>query len=74
MIFLMVSLSNIKLFADDSSIFSTIHDISSSASNLNFDLEKISEWDFKWKIMFFNPDPTKQAEKNQFFSKNLLIF
>ena len=30
--------SSIKLFADDTSIFSTIHDINYSASNLNSDL------------------------------------
>ena len=30
-----------------------IHDINSSASNVNFDLWKISELDFKWKIKFF---------------------
>ena len=54
--------SNVKLFADDTSIFSTIHDINYSASNLNSDLQKTSEWAFKWK-MSFNPDPTKQAQE-----------
>ena len=39
--------SNKKLFADDTSIFSTIHDINSSASNLNSDFQKISEWAFR---------------------------
>ena len=52
--------SNVKLFADNTSIFSTIYDINSSASNLNSDLRKISEWAFKQK-MSFNPDSTKQA-------------
>ena len=36
-------ISNVKLFADDTSIFSTIHDSNTSASNLNSDLQKISE-------------------------------
>ena len=40
-------ISNVKLFADDTSIFSTIHDSNTSASNLNSDLQKISEWAFK---------------------------
>ena len=50
--------SNVKLFADDTSIFSAIHDINYSASDLNSDLQKISEWVFKWK-MSFNPDLEK---------------
>ena len=44
--------SSIKLFADDTSIFSTIHDINYSASNLNSDLQKISEWAFKRENVF----------------------
>ena len=39
--------SNIKLFANDTSIFSTIYDINSSASNLYSDLQNISERAFK---------------------------
>ena len=31
-------ISNVKLFADDTSIFSTIHDSNTSASKLNSDL------------------------------------
>ena len=60
--------SSVKLFADETSIFSTIHDINYAASNLNFDLQKISEWDFKWK-MSFNPDPTEQAQEVIFSRK-----
>ena len=44
--------SNVKLFAHDTSIFSTIHDINYSASNLNSDLQKISEWAFKRENVF----------------------
>ena len=36
--------SNAKLFADDTSLFSVIHDIQTSANNLNKDLERISNW------------------------------
>ena len=63
-------ISNVKLFADDTSIFSTIHDSNTSASNLNSDLQKISEWAFKWK-MSFNPDPIKQAQE-VIFSRKLI--
>ena len=44
--------SNIKLLAGDSSIFSTIYNINTSASNLNSDLQKVSEWTFKLKMFF----------------------
>ena len=48
--------SSVKRFADDTSLFSVVHDIHSSASNLNKDLKSINEWAFQWK-MSFNPDP-----------------
>ena len=35
--------SKCKLFADDTSLFSVVHDIDTSANDLNHDLEKISE-------------------------------
>ena len=35
--------SNVKLFADDTSLFSVVHDIHSSASDLNKDLQTINE-------------------------------
>ena len=54
--------SNAKLFADDTSLFSVIHDIQTSANNLNKDLERISNWATQWK-MNFNPDTTKQAQE-----------
>ena len=37
-------------------------DINISANELNDDLQKISEWDFKWK-MSFSPDLNKQAQE-----------
>ena len=36
--------TNAKLFADDYSLFSVIHNIQTSANNLNKDLERISNW------------------------------
>ena len=50
--------SNAKLFADDTSLFSVVHNITDSANLLNSDLSKINEWVLQWK-MSFNPDPTK---------------
>ena len=37
-------LSNKKLFVDDTSLFSVIHDIQTSAIHLNKDLERINKW------------------------------
>ena len=36
--------SNAKLFADDMSLFSVVHNITDSANLLNSDLSKINEW------------------------------
>ena len=54
--------SNPKLFADDTSLFFTVQDITTSTVSLNYDLTKISEWAVQWK-MNFNPDPCKQAQE-----------
>ena len=50
--------SNPKLLADDTSLFSILQDITLSAKNLNDDLKKINSWAFQWN-MSFNPDPNK---------------
>ena len=60
--------SNVKLFADDTSLFSVVHNISDSANLLNSDLSKINEWALQWK-MSFNPDPIKQAQEIIFSRK-----
>ena len=54
--------TNAKLFADDTSLFSVIHNSQTSANVLNKDLEMIHNWTFQWK-MNFNPDVTKQAQE-----------
>ena len=54
--------SNCKLFADDTSPFSVVNDIQSSAATLSHDLTVISNWAFQWK-MIFNPNWTKQAQE-----------
>ena len=55
-------LSTVKLFADDTSLFSVVNESNISANELNEDLQKISEWAYKWK-MSFNPDLNKQAQE-----------
>ena len=53
--------SECELIGDDTSLFSVVHDINTSASDLNEDLKKIGSWAFKWK-MNFNPDLNKQVQ------------
>ena len=59
--------TNVKLFADDASLFSDVTNASISTSRLNNDSVKIRDLAFKWKRSF-NLDPTKQA-KAVIFSK-----
>ena len=40
------------LFADDMSIFSAVNDASILADELNKDLQKSSEWVYRWKMSF----------------------
>ena len=61
-------LGHIKPFADDTSSFSVVHDVSASARELNDDLKKINKWDFQWK-MSFSPGPSKQAQEVIFSRK-----
>ena len=60
--------SNVKLFADDTSIFSVVNDINVSCTELNEDLSKINRWAYPWK-MSFNPDPNKSATEVIFTHK-----
>ena len=50
--------SDIRIFADDTFIFRTAN--SDSTRLLNDDLAKITDWAWRWK-MLFNPDISKQA-------------
>ena len=63
-------LSDVRLFADDASLFYVVIDADISADVLNHDLKAIENWAFQWK-MNFNPDPTKQAEQVIFSSKSI---
>ena len=60
--------SNIKLFADNTSLFSVVHNRGSSAAELDDDSAKIRHWEQQWK-MNFNPDPCKQAQEVVFSRK-----
>ena len=60
--------SNIKMFADDTSIFSVMKNSINASATLNEDLHLISKWAYSWK-MFFNPDPSKQATEIVFSKK-----
>ena len=50
--------STVKLFADDTSLFSAVYEPNISASQLESDLKKNSHWAYKWK-MNFNPELSK---------------
>ena len=60
--------STTKQFADDTSLFSVVHDVTQSRNKLNDDVEKISNWACQWKI-FFDPDKAKQAREVIFSRK-----
>ena len=49
-----------RLFADDSSVFTPVTDVLVTHEQLVKDLETVSNWGYQWK-MVFNPDITKQA-------------
>ena len=65
-------ISSSKLFADDTSIFSTVLDINRSSEALNQDLLTIKDWATQWK-MSFNPDLNKQATGVVFSRKTSII-
>ena len=60
--------SNVKLFADDASLFSIFSDLLETANILNEHLDKIWRWAEQWR-MAFNPDPTKQTQEVVFSKK-----
>ena len=52
-------LSNPKHFAEGTSLFSTVQDITTSTVSLNNDLTKVSEWAVQWKINFNSDSSNK---------------
>ena len=60
--------SNVKLFADDTSLFTIVKDESESTNVLNNDPLLIPRWAYNWK-MLFKPDPSKPAQEVIFSRK-----
>ena len=60
--------SNLRLFADGTSLFTIVKDKNESTNTLNNNLMLISKWAYNWK-MFFNPGPSKPAQEVLFSRK-----
>ncbi|MAG86068.1 MAG: hypothetical protein CMB97_01485 [Flavobacteriaceae bacterium] len=41
---------NIKLFAEDTSLFTVVHDVARPSTDLNNDLERVDLWAWQWKM------------------------
>ena len=61
---------NVKLFDDDTSLFTVVHASNSAASDINHGLELIRQWPHDWRV-WFNPDPQKQAVELIFSRKKI---
>ena len=61
--------SNVELFADDTSLFFVVHNLSSSSAALNTNSSKIILSAQQWKMSFI-PVPGKQAQ-GVIFSRNV---
>ncbi|MCG8049353.1 MAG: reverse transcriptase domain-containing protein [Candidatus Thiodiazotropha endolucinida] len=61
--------SNIRLFADDTSLFIIVDDPVSAAASLNTDLSTISRWASTW-LVSFNPSKTEALLISRKFNKN----
>ena len=59
---------NVKIFADENSLFSLVCDPNESLAKLGRDLGRVLRWVHQWK-MSFNSDPSKQAVEVHFFRK-----
>ena len=60
--------TNVNLFADDTSLFSLVHDIATSSCDLNYDLNRVRVWAFQCKTSF-NLEPSIQAQEVIFTRK-----
>ena len=59
---------DVKIFADDTSLFPIVNYLKPSALVLNNDLLKIQYWAYHWK-MSFNQDRAKQVQEVIFLRK-----
>ena len=60
--------SDVKLLADDTLLFSVIHDVDNPSATLNNDLVKILEWAYNWE-MCSDPYRNKHAQEAIFLRK-----
>ena len=58
-----------RLFADDSSLFTSVNVVDQTHEKIEEDRFTITKWAYQWK-MVFNPDITKQAVEVIFSVKN----
>ena len=65
--------SNVKLFADGTSMFSVVRDPINTSQKLNNYLDKVSLWANKRK-MSFNPDPSNQIQEVTFSRKVNIVY
>ena len=70
--------TNVKLFTDDTSLFSIVNEANKSFQNLSNDLCVISNWAYQWKMSFNPIYPNKlkklfSQEKHR-FSRTVLTF
>ena len=61
--------SDMRLFADDSSLFTRVKGVNQTHDSLVKDLQSVTLWAHQWK-MVFNPDLTKQAIEIVFSCKD----
>ena len=59
---------NVKLFADDTSLFAVTGEPNEATDHMNHSLQLIGQWADYWR-MTFNPDPQKQAVELLFSRK-----
>ena len=62
--------TNVKPFADDTSLFSIVNDTYKSFQNLSHDLCIIRNCAYQWK-MSFKADRSKQAGRSYFLKRNI---
>ena len=63
---------SVKLFADDTPLFTIVQDPAIAARDMNHDLDLITLWAHDWR-MSFDPDPRKNAVESVFSRKDMKV-
>ena len=63
---------NVRLFADDISLYTVVHNPNKAAVDMNHDIYIIKRWAHDWR-MSFNPDPSKQTVEVTFSLKRIQV-